>query len=345
MRIMDMPRQPRNHHGVVLDISPQGFDKGAATCGSLFKDEEDPNNLLLFYTGAQDTNWSHSAIGLAISRDGLKFTKASGSPIFEGIPGSFCAREAMTPVVTRIKNKFYMIFSGKASSKESRRLGIAYADDPTGPWRLIGELIRPRSMWEGHDIDIGPSVVRPDDETVLVFYSSLTSVRMLDLATFLRGYVVRRIGILKVRIRGTSISSIEALRFAGNPLKHLNGTKGSWNESVFCPGHMELNGMHYLFSAASTYSIGFPYRQFIGMLTSRSAYFQKNASPLYKLIDGPKEKSQIIPNIQREIALDSPAPYFDANKSELFLYYSVADRANEVWKIALTTFDLDMTTR
>jgi len=342
MTPIDIPHLPRNHKGVVLDTSPYGFDKGSTTCGSLFKDEDDPSNLLLFYAGALDAGWSHAAIGLATSRDGLAFTKMSNDPIFEGTPGSFCVKEALTPVVTRMKNKFYMIFSGKASAKASRKLGIAYADDPKGPWSLIGELIKPRFMWESHDIDIGPSVVRLDDETVLIFYSSLTSVRVFDVATLLRGHIVRRIGILKVRIRGTSRSSIDAFRFAGNPLRHLNGPKGSWNESVFCPGHMELKGVHYLFAATSTYSIGFPYRQFIGVLTSYSPYFQKNASQISRLIDGPAEKSQIIPNIKKDIALDSPAPYFDLDKGRLFLYYSVADRANEVWKIALTTFDLDV---
>lgn len=341
MSITDILSKPRDHKGIVLDTSPHGFDKGAATCGSLFKDEDDPSSLLLFYAGSVDTSWSHAAIGLAISKDGLTFTKVSDNPTFEGTPGSFCVKEALTPVVMRLKNRFYMIFSGKASSRASRRLGIAYADDPKGPWSLIGELIKPRFMWESHDIDIGPSVAKLDSETILLFYSSLTSVRMFDVATFLRGYVVRRIGILKVRIRGPSLSHIDAHRFTGNPLKHLNGSKGSWNESVFCPGYMKLKGVHYLFTAASTYSIGFPYEQFIGVLTNHSPYFQMNASPAIKLIDGPTEKSQIIPNIQKEIALDSPAPYFDPDNGKLFLYYSVADRANEVWKIALTTFNLD----
>jgi len=63
-------------------------------------------------------------------------------------------------------------------------------------------------------------------------------------------------------------------------------------------------------------------------------------SKISKLIDGPTEKSQIIPNIKSEIALDTPAPYLDAEKHRLFLYYSVADRADKVWKTVLTTFNL-----
>ena len=162
-----------------------------------------------------------------------------------------------------------------------------------------------------------------------------------DIFAFLRHYPIRRIGILKVRIRGVSPSSIEAMRFSGTPLNHLNGPKNTWNESVFCPGYIKLEGTHYLFPAASTYSVGFPYKQYIGMVTGNSPHFLKETSPPTKLIDGPAEKSQIIPNIKSEIALDTPAPYFDAEKRKLFLYYSVADRANESWKTALTTFDLE----
>lgn len=331
----------RTHHGVVLDTSRRGFDRAAACYGSIFLHEDDPKNLFLFYAGAKDTQWSHSTIGMAVSNDAFNFQKMRSNPILEGSPKSFCHKEALSPVVTRVGNRFYMVLSGKPTVKASRRIGIAYADDPKGPWRIIGELIKPTQFWEGNAIDNGTSIVKLDDETILIYYSSITSPKAFDIFTILRRYPIRRIGILKVRIRGTSLSNIEALRFSGNPLKHLNGPKGSWNESVFSPGSIQLNGTRYLFPAASTYSVGFPYKQYIGLATSNSPYFPKNASQTTKLIDGPTEKSQIIPDIKSEIALDTPAPYLDAEKRKLFLYYSVADRANEVWKIALTTFDLN----
>ena len=101
-----------------------------------------------------------------------------------------------------------------------------------------------------------------------------------------------------------------------------------------------MKGEHHLFPAASTYSIGAPYKQYIGMATGDTPYFYKNASKIRKLIDGPSEKSLIILNIKSEIALDTPAPLLDNEKQKLFLHYSVADRTDEVWKIALTSFDL-----
>jgi hypothetical protein len=144
------------------------------------------------------------------------------------------------------------------------------------------------------------------------------------------------LGIIKLRINSTT--DIEAYRFDGNPLKHLNGSKGSWNESLFCPGYFRVGSHHYLLPSASTYSIGFPYKQYIGLVKDSSPYFM-NPSRIELLIDGPKEKEKIIPNIKSEIALDTPCPII--RNGMLWLYYSAMDRANGVWKTALSIFSLE----
>jgi len=332
----------RIHRGIVLDVSHDGFDKAAACFGSIFSDSDDPKISYLFYTGALDAGWSQAAIGLATSNDGFKFQKVGKTPILGGTLGSFCQQKALVPAVTRIGNRFYMVFSGSSMSKPSRRIGIAYADDLKGPWHIIGELIKPSFLWEGKAIDNAPSLVKLDDETILVYYCSVTSPKAYDVFAFLRGYPIRRIGILKLRIRGTSLSRIEALRFKGNPLRHLNGDKGSWNESLFCPGYIRLNEVSYLFPAAATYSMGFLNKpsDSIGMVTSNSPYFNKGISKIERLIDGPAEKSQILPLLKGEIELDTPVPLVNWEEKKLFLYYSVVDQTDQVWKTALTTFNL-----
>jgi hypothetical protein len=326
------------HHGAILDVSYSGFDRHSVDFGSIFVDEDDPGTIFLFYSGTQDALWSHSAVGLAVSNDAYKFRKTNNIPILEGDSKSFCDREALTPAVTRVGNRFYMVFSGRPSSKGSRRIGIAYADEPRGPWHIIGEILKPTHLWEGVHLDNGPTLVKLDETTFLVFYSNLTTASKLDILALLRRYPIRRIGIAKVRIRGPKLSQIEVHKLSTNPLKHLNGPKGSWNESVFCPGYFQVNGMHFLVPAASTYSVRFPYKQYIGTVSSNTHFFNKFQARIKKLIDGPSEKSKIIPNIKSQIALDSPSTLLV--KGKLFLYYSVADRADYVWKIALTTFDL-----
>ena len=332
--------QSKSHHGVVLDVSPGKFDSGSASFGSVFIDEDDPNTTFLFYSGAATGQMWNAAIGLASSQSGSQFRKEGNEPVLRGSRDSFCFFQSLTPVVTKLNQRFYMVLAGKPTSGTPRRIGMAYADDPKGPWHVIGELIKPVELWEGNGIDNGPSVAKIDEETIAVYYSSITTPKAYDIATFLRRYPVRRIGILKVRVHGTSRSSIEAMRFNGNPLNHLNGRKGSWNESVFCPGYLKIRDTHFLFPAASTYSVGFPYKQYIGVAKGNSAYFPKAASRIDKLIDGPCEKANIIPGIKSEIALDTASPHLNSDKRKLYLYYSVADRADETWKIALTTFDI-----
>jgi hypothetical protein len=330
----------KTHHGIVLSVSSNGFNRGSVAFGSVFINDDDPSHIFFFYSGAQDPLWSHSAIGLAVS-DGLsKFKKMSSNPILEGDAQSFCYREALAPVVVRVGSRFYMVFSGRQSREASRRIGIAYADDPEGPWHILGEILKPTHRWEGMHIDNGPSLVKLDETTFLIFYSNVTTPSKLDIFAFLRRYPIRRIGIAKIRIRGSSLSQIEVYKHSANPLKHLNGAKGSWNESVFCPGYFQLNEIHYMIPAASICSIGFPYKQYIGIAPSNTPYFNKSHTHIEKLMDGPSEKSKIIPNIKSQICLDSPSPLLGKDKRKLFLYYSVADRADYVWKIALTTFDL-----
>lgn len=328
----------RRHHGVVLNASQYRFDKSSAAMGSVFYCDDESSKLFLFYTGVQDSDWSKSAIGLATSTNGVDFKRNSGDPIIADNDGFFCSAQALNPAVTRVKSRFFMILSGRHSHNSTRRIGIAYADDVEGPWHVIGELIKPSFVWEGDAIDNGCSIVKLDEETILVFYSSLTSRKVYDLFAFVRRYPIRRIGVLKVRIRGTSSSSIEAMRYSGNPLKHLNGPKGCWNESVFCPGYIKLSGKHVLLPAASTYSVGFPWKQYVGIVKGDSPFFKKGSAQVEKLIDGPLEKTKILPDIKGEIALDTPSPYFNEAENKLFLYYSVADRADAIWKIALTTF-------
>ena len=312
----------------------------------------------MYYTGAKDFPWSHSAIGLATSKDFVRFRKVSENPVLEGTKGSFYCKEALTPAVTKIGNRFFMVFSCRPSADSFRRLGLAWADDPRGPWRHITELAKPFSAWENGHLENGPSLVKLDDETVLIFYSNTSSAGLdvvnfvrqivsdkefslawLDFPTFLRRYLVRRVSVLKLRIHGTSKSDVEVYRLSGNRLKRLNGPKGSWNESLFCPGYFNLSGVHYLVPATSVYSARYLYRRYIGIVAADSPYFSGTVFSFDKLIDGPSEKSHIIPSIKGEISLDSPSPLLSQDNEALYLYYSVIDNIDNIWKTALTTFN------
>jgi len=323
----------KKHIGVILTPSKRDFDAGASTFICAFKDQEDPDITYIYYSGAKDFKWSHSAIGLAISDDNKHFRKLKKlNPLIEGGTRQFNSKESVTPAVVRISNYYYMFFAG-SNSTYRRKIGVAYAGDPRGPWKLIKVIAKPEKYWEGWSIDLGPTVVKLSERDVLVFYSNVNNKTPFNVL-FGPRYIRRSIGILKIKI--TSPKSIEALKYEGNPLKIFNGPKGTPTESLFCPGYLSINQKHYLIPTLSTYSIGFPYRQYIGLAKGESPYFKCNKN-ISVLIDGPTEKKDILPEIKSEIALDTPSPII--TEDIIYLYYSVMDRYDRVWKTALTIFD------
>ena len=351
----------RKHYGIILENGRSGdWDSGSATFCSIFVDRDEPKKIHLFYSGACDKEWSHAAIGLATSLDGIHFRKSRDNPVLVGPPDSFCAKEAVTPAVTRINDNYYMVLAGKPTENSQRRIGIACAEAPKGPWKILGQLIEPKKSWEGSEVDCGPSILT-NGNSILFYYSNCLSTRGQVIVNWLRNpsfikpfslhppfepslcYTIRRIGIGKVEITAIKTSKMRVSRFPDSPLQHLNGNIGSWNESLFCPGYLTFLNKHFLFPATSTYSIGFPYQQYIGAVESINPFFKKNeCNQICILIDGPKEKKQIMPSIKREIALDTPSPLLRNGK--LHLYYSVMDRGERVWKIVLTLYNLKNST-
>jgi sucrose-6-phosphate hydrolase SacC (GH32 family) len=321
----------KKHLGVVLSPSTNDFDDKASTWGCIFKDPEE-SNYYLYYVGSSDveSDRARMSIGVAKSLDGSRFVKYSGNPLVS------IGKQSITPAVFKAANKYWMVFAYMNDKKSGRRLGIAVADDPLGPWMFIKELIKPQYDWEANDIDIGPSVASLSEQEHLIYYSNVSNRRFLG-SVFKPRYWHRRLGILKIRISGQDSINVE--RYFQNPLSHLNGDKGTWNESLFCPGYFRTASHHYLLPATSTYSVGFPYRQYIGLLEDSSAFFD-NPSAKRVLIDGPEEKCRIMPDIRSEIALDTPSPLISNRTKELWLYYAVMDRADRIWKTALSVFTL-----
>ncbi|MCW4033037.1 MAG: hypothetical protein NWF08_06550 [Candidatus Bathyarchaeota archaeon] len=330
----------KEHLGIILGKQEKDFDTSSSTYGCVFIDEEDPNTTYYYYSKAKDKKWSHVSIELAISNDFKQFRKLTElNPLIDGKKGKFNSRESATPAVVRLRNHYYMFFSGSSSVPVGsfhygRKIGVAIADDPRGPWEVIGVIAKPEKYWEGLSIDLGPSVVKINDSEVLLYYSNINNKIPLHLL-FDHRYWHRSIGLLKVTIE--SPRSIKGLKHEGNPLKHLNGPKGSPHESIFCPGCFKLDNKYYLLPTMSTYSVGFPFHQYIGLVTDANPYFE-NAGRISVLINGPDEKRKIIPNIKSEIALDTPSPIVIEDK--IYLYYSVMDRQDGIWKTALSIIDM-----
>jgi len=324
------------HHGIVLDSGAAGtFDGGGASFGCALMHKR--GETYLFYSAAKDVGFQKATISLAISKDGIQFEKIGN--VLENRHGTFCADSAVTPAIFQINGQYYMIMAGN----------FANAEELSGPWKIQKNVLSPKEVWEGYDIDCGTGICKSE---LLVYYSNVWERRILPKRGGLitidrilkkisrkikknRYNITRSLSIAKLRIDDDGLVSFH--KHEGNPLSHLNGRKGQWNESLFCPSYLELMGRHYLFTAASTYSIGPPFRQYIGLVAGHSPYFEKG-STIEKLIDGPKEKKLIIPSIRSEIALDTPSSIIRGK--ELWLYYAAMDRSDDIWKTALSVYSI-----
>jgi len=324
----------QKHGGVVLRPCEDGFDSGGSAFACAFVDEDDPGTIYLYYSGASDKRWTHAAIGLAVSHDGVSFTKLSSlNPILDGSTVDFNSSESVTPAVVRLRSHYYMFFAGSSMSgfiRHRRKIAVAYADDPTGPWRVLRIVAKPEGYWEGSSIDLGPCVAKVGQDEVLLYYSNLPSAIF-----FQSGWCRRRVGILKVRVN--SPKSITVGRYRRNPLRHLNGTRGSPSESLFCPGYLLLEHRHCLMPSMSTYSAGFPYRQCIGIFSDDSPYFE-SPSAVTVVLDGEAEAKVALPKARIGIGLDSPSPVVKNGK--VYLYYSIVDRHEGTWMTAVSIADM-----
>jgi len=233
--------------------------------------DESTGETFLFYSDAS-LDWSTSCVSVAVSRDGISFR-----PLEEGRALVRFGQRSMGPALFRAAGKFFMAFAFEGRSGV-RGIALARADDLLGPYEVLGVLAGPRCLWEGTAIDIGPSVAPVSEREFLVFYSNVlvfwrylyASLRSRGPSTYraplkrrspaalLRSLIPgrRRLGILRLRI--TRAGHVLAARYERNPLSHLNGRWGSWRESLFCPGYMELDGQHLLFPTAAIYSRGRP---------------------------------------------------------------------------------------
>jgi len=70
---------------------------------------------------------------------------------------------------------------------------------------------------------------------------------------------------------------------------------------------------------------------------SESPYFKSALKGI--LIDGEKERACIMPSAKSQLALDTPSPVL-SDDGEIHLYYSIMDRDEGIWRVALSKFHL-----
>lgn len=312
---------------VVLSGSnrPGNFDCYSVAFASLFQEN---GEYFMYYTGAVDKHWSYASIGVALSRDLSEFNR-EGSSIMGNQEDSEFSYEAVTPAVTKLNSNYYMIFAGRKHRYDHRSLGIAWSDDPLGPFNIIGTLYKPSMSLEGYSIDNGPTLIKLQKDELLVYYSNCAPTLK---SILLRRPLIRKIWLLKIKIRGTTMNSIEILQ--RRKTIQLNGSFGCWNESVFCPSYLSYRGRGILFFASSTYSLK-PTPQFIGYAVVDSPYVMRIISRPSVLFSA-EDMQDFAIHATKVIGFDSPCPIMCKSEKIILLYF-ILDRENNRWAILKST--------
>lgn len=289
--------------------------------------KESDSEFYLYYSFRREHKMP-SYIGVAFSKDGLHFTNLNIS-VFEN-QKQFNLFHVATPAVIKINTLYIMVFSGRHRKFDPLSLYLAVSKQPTGPFKIVNRLLRPHFINESFWIDNGPGIARLGENRFIIYYSNT----QMALSDFIRGYIKRKIFALEMIIERTDPLLFKTRRL--NTLNVLNGKRGEWNESLFCPGYVKWKGKHYLFPAAGIYSVKPLVSQSIGLFESSNPLFTNYIFKM-RLINGSLERKKIYPRCKGEIALDTPSPIFVGN--DLYLYFSIADRKEGKWMTALVIFE------
>lgn len=184
------------YRGAMLDVGPAGaFD--ALTC-AWPKVVRDKSGWKLYYHSLSDGHFHTglaTSIGLATSRDGLRWEKA-GLLLGPGKPGSFDERAVGTRHVLRINGEYVMFYEG-VDGAGYHSIGLALSDDGIR-WRRDGEgdsglpVLSPApkgsGLWDARAIGT-PCVVPMQDGSFRMYYVG-ASEGGLDQASYQIGLAV-----------------------------------------------------------------------------------------------------------------------------------------------------------
>jgi predicted GH43/DUF377 family glycosyl hydrolase len=119
----------------------------------------------LYYLG-QDKE-SRQRLGLARSRDGVKWEKSANNPILDGVLGKF-DENLGEPAVWSSGGKWWMLYTGRGHN-ETRRLGLAQSPDGVSWQREQEPVIEGGQPWN-KTVVADPTVEPMPDGTVRVWF-------------------------------------------------------------------------------------------------------------------------------------------------------------------------------
>lgn len=149
--------------GPVLRLGPRGaWDERATADPSVF---EQDGRLYLCYLGEDRAR--RQRLGLAVSRDGLRWTKLRSNPILEpGPAGAFDENGLGEPALWRARGSWWMLYTGR-DRNEVRRMGLAHSRDGVH-WQRSPLVISGAGTWDAKVVC--DATVLPSEDRVRVWF-------------------------------------------------------------------------------------------------------------------------------------------------------------------------------
>lgn len=121
-----------------------------------------PPYFYLYYLGQDRAAPPRQRLGVARSRDGVRWEKLRSNPVLEpGEPGSFDENGLGEPAVWQFRGFYWMLYTGRDAG-ENRRLGLARSLDGVH-WRKLPAIFSGSETWDSKVI-CDPSVLVENGE-------------------------------------------------------------------------------------------------------------------------------------------------------------------------------------
>ncbi|MEK6645230.1 MAG: hypothetical protein AABY84_00935 [Candidatus Firestonebacteria bacterium] len=239
---------------------PGSWDVFGAHIGSIIKHGD---LWYCYYSGwngnemVDDTETIAIEIGLAISKDGIKFKKYDGNPVFcKGEKGEWDQQAVDDPWVIKIDDTFHMWYGGYPKGFLGIKIGHAVSKDgihwTRKPKGFVLDL-GPEGSWDEGIVNV-PSVLK-DGDTYYMWYSGLVNwPKRPEPHTFQMGLAISKDGN-----NWTKVSQ--------NPV--LGTGKNSWDSNFAYHGAVIKKGKYFVMCYAGTNEkLPTPSRSKIGLAVS-----------------------------------------------------------------------------
>jgi len=217
-------------HGIVLSPGPAGaWDSSSVGLGSVLWNG---TAYLMWYTGTNGITFTGGAIGLAISKDGLNWTKYSGNPVLKPSALGNDQKYIAAPYVITLKLTYNMWYTGKsAASPKVNKILYATSFDGIHWTKWPSPVLTPSAnltAWDSGGV-YAPAVIW-SGQLFGLWYSGLNQTGLLPGI----GYT-------------TSLDGGSWTRSPSNPIL-IAGPPGSWDsQGVEQPSVIQVGTNYMLF--------------------------------------------------------------------------------------------------